>query len=125
MPLLCTKYPLKEDNLSTKDKVAGPKRLHYSEVPLYRFAVSRYSIDCVHCFPSTLTGTWSSPTLRGTRPPPCTDFSLTMIDDHRAVLFGGIQALGPRLTKEVYILDLTGMVCVLFDKVLPPIVTLP
>ena len=50
MPLLCTKYPLKEDNLSTKDKVAGPKRVHYSEVPLYRFAVSRYSIDCVHCF---------------------------------------------------------------------------
>ena len=42
MPLLCTKYPLKEDNLSTKDKVAGPKCVHYSEVPLYRFAVSRY-----------------------------------------------------------------------------------
>ena len=113
MPLLCTKYP-KEDNLSTKDQVAGPKRVHYSEVPLYRFAVSRYSIDCVHCFPSTLTGTWSSPTLRGTRPPPCSSSSLTMIDDHRAVLFGG------RSTKDVYILDLTGMVCVLFDKVLPP-----
>ena len=46
-----------------------------------------------------------------------------MIDDHRAVLFGGlggIQAPGPRSTKEVFILDLTGMVCVLFDKVLPP-----
>ena len=42
MPLLCTKYPLKEDNLSTKDKVAGPKCVHYSEVPLCRFAVSRY-----------------------------------------------------------------------------------
>ena len=120
MPLLCTKYPLKEDNLSTKDKVAGPKRVHYSEIPLYRFAVSRYSIDCVHCFPSTLTGPWSSPTLRGTRPPPCSRFSLTMIDDHRAVLFGGQQPPGPRLNKEVYILDLTGMVCVLFDKVLPP-----
>ena len=48
-----------------------------------------------------------------------------MIDDHRAVLFGGLQPPGPRSTKEVYILDLTGMVCVLFDKVLPPIVTLP
>ena len=116
MPLHCTKYPLKEDNLSTKDKVAGPKHVHF-EVPLYRFAVSRYSIDCVHCFPSTLTGTWSSPTLRGTGPPPCTSFSLTMIDDRRAVLFGGLQ---PPATKEVYILDLTGMVCVLFDKVLPP-----
>ena len=98
MPLLCTKYPLKEDNLSTKD-----------EVPLYRFAVSRYSIDCVHCFPSTLTGTWSSPTLRGTRPPPCGNFSLTKIDDHRAVLFGGISP-SEWSTNEVYILDLTGMV---------------
>ena len=127
MPLLCdgTKYPLKENNLSTKDKVAGPKHFHYSEVPLYRFAVSRHSIDCVHCFPSTFIGTWSSPTLRGTRPPPCCEFSLTMIDDHRAVLFGGMQPPGPTSTKEVFILDLTGMVCVLFDKVLPPIVTLP
>ena len=119
MPLLCTKYHLKKDNLSTMDKVAAPKRVHYSEVPLYRLAVSRYSIDCVHCFPSTLTGTWSSPTLRGTRPPPCSHFSLTMIDDHRVVLFGGKQPPGPRLTKEVYILDLTGMVCS------SPIVTLP
>ena len=42
-----------------------------------------------------------------------------MIDDHRAVLFGGLLPPG-RSTKEVYILDLTGMVCVLFDKVLPP-----
>ena len=42
-----------------------------------------------------------------------------MIDDHHAVLFGGIQPPG-RLTKEVYILDLTGMVCVLFGKVLLP-----
>ena len=114
MPLLCTKYPLKENNLPTKDKVAGPKRVHYLEVPLYRFAVSRSSIDCVHCFPSTLTGTWSSPTRRGTRPPPCSSFSLTMIDDHRAVLFGGKTK--PRTTKEVYILDLTGMVCFLIVR---------
>ena len=45
MPLLCTKYPLKENNLSTKDKVAGPKCVHYSEVSLYRFAV--YLADTV------------------------------------------------------------------------------
>ena len=32
MPLLCTKYPLKENNLSSKDRVAGPKCVHYSEV---------------------------------------------------------------------------------------------
>ncbi len=27
----------KEDNLSTKDKMLGPKRVHYSEVPLYTY----------------------------------------------------------------------------------------
>ena len=47
-----------------------------------------------------------------------------MIDDHRAVLFGGMQPLG-RLTKERYILDLTEMVCTyLFDKYFPHTVTL-
>ena len=39
MPLLCTKYYLEEDNLSTKDKVAGPsmptiRRFHYTGLQL-------------------------------------------------------------------------------------------
>ncbi len=32
---LHTKYPLKEDNLSTKDKRLGLKHVHYLEVPLH------------------------------------------------------------------------------------------
>ncbi|XP_064393334.1 kelch domain-containing protein 2-like [Halichondria panicea] len=35
-------------------------------------------------------GVWSSPELRGERPP-CANFTLTMVDQHRAVLFGGSQ----------------------------------
>ncbi len=31
---LHTKYPLKEDNLSTKDKRQGPEHVHYSDVSL-------------------------------------------------------------------------------------------
>ena len=53
-------------------------------------------------------GKWSSPTISGTRPPPCNAFSFTQIDDHRAVLFGGRQHEGR--TNDVYIFDMTRMV---------------
>ncbi len=54
-------------------------------------------------------GMWSSPTLTGTRPPPCSGFTLTMVDSHRAVLFGGTGHGGKKF-KHVYILDLDRMV---------------
>ena len=45
--------------------------------------------------------------MSGTRPPPCSDFSFTMIDDHHAVLFGGVQSDDKlKCTNDVYILDL-------------------
>ena len=61
-------------------------------------------------------GTWSSPKVSGTRPPPCSAFSFTMIDDHHAVLFGGVQFDGgKKWTNDTYILDLKIMVstCIL------------
>ena len=64
----------------------------------------------IHVFPpSTLSGTWSSPKVSGTRPPPCSYFSLTMMDDHHVVLFGGSQS-GLRRSSDVYMLDLMRMV---------------
>jgi hypothetical protein len=56
-------------------------------------------------FPYFLSGTWSAPTVSGTIPPPCWGFSLTMINNHQAVLFGGNQPGG-----DVYVLDLAQMV---------------
>ena len=53
------------------------------------------------------SGTWSSITCTGTRPPPCAAFSLTMIDNHRAALFGGTQA---GCINDAYTLDLATMV---------------
>ena len=47
--------------------------------------------------------------MTGARPPPCESFSLTMVDDHRAVLFGGYVA-GHGASSELYILDLKRMV---------------
>ena len=56
-----------------------------------------------------LLGKWSSPQTTGKRPPPCSNCSFTMVDDHRAVLFGGVQC-GRSRTNDVYILHLRNMV---------------
>ena len=55
------------------------------------------------------TGTWSSPPITGTRPPPCTQFSFTKIDEQHAVLFGG-QGHGRLVTNNAYLIDLKKMV---------------
>ncbi len=56
-----------------------------------------------------LPGVWSSPELRGERPPPCSDFTFTMVDQHRAVLFGGFQH-GRGGVNDVYLFDFRTMV---------------
>ena len=60
-------------------------------------------------FLSPHTGTWSSPPITGTRPPPCADFSFTKIDEQHAVLFGG-EGQGDVLTNNAYLIDLKKMV---------------
>ena len=60
-------------------------------------------------FLSPHTGTWSSPPITGTRPPPCADFSFTKIDEQHAVLFGG-YGQGRLLTNNAYLIDLKKMV---------------
>ena len=47
--------------------------------------------------------------MTGTRPPPCQDFSFTMVDESHAVLFGGDHS-GSGRTNDVYMLDLSRMV---------------
>ncbi|XP_064393451.1 uncharacterized protein LOC135340948 isoform X1 [Halichondria panicea] len=55
-------------------------------------------------FFDTQNGVWSSPELRGERPPPCKDFTFTTVDQHRAVLFGGYQP-GRGEVNDVYIFN--------------------
>ena len=55
------------------------------------------------------TGTWSSPPIAGTRPPPRAYFSFTKIDEQHAVLFGG-QGQGYVVTNNAYLIDLKKMV---------------
>ena len=45
----------------------------------------QFSITCT----GVDLGQWSSPSMKGVRPPPCENFSLTMIDEDQAVTFGG------------------------------------
>ena len=85
----------------------------HSQVPiqtLFDTAVGCFALlSHIHVFPPfTLSGTWSSPTITGTRPPPCFDFSFTMVDESHAVLFGGFSDSGR--TNDVYMLDLSRMV---------------
>ena len=54
-------------------------------------------------------GTWSSPPTSGTRPPPCSSFSFTAVNNHQAVLFGGNQR-GHRI-KDCFLIDFESMVC--------------
>ena len=54
-------------------------------------------------------GLWSSPSVKGSRPPPCSRFSLTMIDEEDAVMFGGYSS-DSGLSADVYVLYLPTMV---------------
>ena len=66
---------------------------------------------------SHFLGSWSSPSVKGSRPPPCAYFSLTMIDEERAVMFGG-QDCNLKLLNGVYILHMSTMVsCLLLPIV--------
>ena len=53
---------------------------------------------------------WISPDITGERPLPCAGFSLTSVDNRRAVLFGG-QNGEQGTMKDVYIIDILLMVC--------------
>ena len=56
-------------------------------------------------------GIWSSRQMKGERPPPCSVFSFTKIDQHRAVLFGGYQPDNGRV-NELYIFNFNGDIVV-------------
>ena len=54
-------------------------------------------------------GQWSSPSMKGVRPPPCGNFSLTMIDEDQAVMFGGVSS-SAIVSSEACVLHLPTMV---------------
>ena len=56
-----------------------------------------------------LAGKWSSPPTTGPRPPPCSHFSFTAINNHQAVLFGGNQQ--GRRVNDCFLIDFDSMVC--------------
>ena len=53
-------------------------------------------------------GQWESPLMKGIRPPPCDGFSLTRIDEHQVVMFGGNILSGG--SSEAHVLHLPTLV---------------
>ena len=64
-------------------------------------------IECVCIDVQSPAGVWFSPRVSGTRPPPCSTFTLTSIDNHRAVLFGGNQSQKSSgvLSSDLYLIN--------------------
>ena len=60
---------------------------------------------------SIFAGGWSSPAVRGTRPPPFAYFTLTSIDNYRAISFGGYDGEHIQQISDLYLIDFQMMVC--------------
>ena len=65
------------------------------------------SNSCIHTI--HILAIWSSPAVKGTRPPPCSHFSFTSINDHEAIMYGGRLASG-RSVNDIYLFDFSEMV---------------
>ena len=117
---LLPSIPVSSGRSHYKDAVLKLYQCH-SSVTITHDEVILHFMICTYCTPfktqllrnryfyESIAGTWSSPTVSGTRPPPCAGFSFTMIDGHHAVLFGGYQP-GIGRSNDAFILDLTTMV---------------
>ena len=82
---------------------------------MYTIKVMHYVcvIDCLidtcnFIYITGVLGLWSSPSMKGSKPPPCSCFSLTVTDEDQAVMFGGLTQSGK--SSESYILHLPTMV---------------
>ena len=65
-------------------------------------------------FVSGFIGLWFSPPVKGSRPPPCSGFSLTMTDEDRAMMVRGYT---PCRTFTAHVLHLPTMVSHLRDSI--------
>ena len=62
------------------------------------------------CPASPSAGKWSSPTTTGPRPPPCSNFTFTAVNHHKAVYFGGYQPGRGGRVNDTYVIDFETMV---------------
>ena len=60
-----------------------------------------------------ILGLWSSPSMKGSRPPPCRNFSLTVTDEDQAVMLGGHSPSDK--SSEAYDIHLPTMVSYFSD----------
>ena len=48
---------------------------------------------------------WFSPNVRGTRPPPCRNFTFVCINEWQALLYGGYLPEGKLRVSDLYLFD--------------------
>ena len=97
-----------------KNTGANDRRGWTNEIHVFNIGQGSVHLEslCTHMHSrmyNSPAGLWSSPLLRGSRPPPCAAFTLTSIDRHRAVLFAGKQPEHGRV-NDLYIIDFDIMV---------------
>ena len=84
----------------------GPMRSTY----LTSVKVGKMIVRCANVDVYTLSaGVWFFPVVRGTRPPPCAAFTLTSVDNHQAIVFGGFHPECGNIS-DLYLIDFSTMV---------------
>ena len=93
-------------NLHLIHKLKRPKRIRILLLHLQNTTVGvlRYSNEPL----LNILGLWSSPSMKGSRPPPCSGFFLTVTGEDQAVMLGGLTSLDESF--EAHILHLPTMV---------------
>ncbi len=83
--------------------------VHYTHNHEYHMGIYNYIVHVSVFVPNSLPGNWSVPEFRGERPPPCSNFTFTKVDQYRAVYFGGMVA-GGHMVNTLYLIDFRSMV---------------
>ena len=74
------------------------------------------------CIVPPAGGRWSSPVLTGSRPAPRSDFTLTLIKTHQAVLFAGYNQT--QRFNDIHVIDIEEMVNGIHNTVAQNMLTL-
>ena len=62
------------------------------------------------CVIVVYTELWISPGIKGDTPPPCAEFTFTIVGEDLAVMFGGYQPIRRIYSTDLYVLNLSSLV---------------
>lgn len=94
------------DERYKRNKLGWTNELHAFNLRKGSYVV-RHILDCLQRRSLMFIGQriWFSPRVRGTRPPPCRNFTFTSINDWQALLYGGYLPEGKLRVSDLYLFD--------------------